>query len=532
MSLHMKWYALITIAAVAVLIAGCGKGQPKPAGNVLRYAIINLPTEFDPALVQDGDTIDLIQNIFEGLTTWGEDNRVKPNLATSWDLTNGGRTYVFHLKKGVKFHNGREMTADDVAFSINRSVRPELASQTTDNYLNDIVGYQDAHSGKAQEMSGIKVIDKYTISITIDKPRPYFLGKLTYPTSFVVAKEALTPGKKMTSTAQMVGTGPFIAESYVDGQKFSLRAFKDYHEGAPLIDGIERPVMLDAISRFNAYKRGELDFLPIQRQDIKAATEDPTLKSQITFFPRPSIYYVGLNQAMIPAFKDRRVRQAFAMAVDRDPIVNDVLNGQNPRADSFLPPGVLGYREKANFIPFNKSKAQQLLAEAGYPGGKGFPPIKISFREGQTDVQVVADSVAQQLHQNLGISVGQEPMEWGAYLNRNDKKQNPFFHMRWAADYLDPQNFISLFFTTKGNENKISYSNPKVDELCAKADADENEAERLQLYAQAEDIVLQDAPIFPIYFQRDAELISPRVHGLRNSLFGHLPHYKVSLKNP
>jgi len=121
-------------------------------------------------------------------------------------------------------------------------------------------------------------------------------------------------------------------------------------------------------------------------------------------------------------------------------------------------------------------------------------------------------------------------MEWGSYLARNDKKELPFFHMRWAADYLDPQDFISLFFTTSGNENKIYYSNPEVDALCAKADSDLNQDERLQLYAKAEDIVLQDAPVIPIYFQVDAELINPRVHGLRNSIFGHLPHYTVSLE--
>ncbi|HVT13827.1 MAG TPA: ABC transporter substrate-binding protein [Fimbriimonadaceae bacterium] len=533
----MKWYGFLAIATLAVTLVGCGKTNSPSGGgtaqksNILTYALINRPTEFDPAMVQDGDTIDLIQNIFEGLTTWSEDNQVVPNLAKSWDVTDGGRTYVFHLKQGVKFHNGREMTADDVAFSINRAVSPALASQTVDDYLDDIVGYKDAHTGKTPTLAGIKVIDKYTISITIDKPRPYFLGKLTYPASFVVAKEALTPGKKMTSTAEMIGTGPFMAAQYVDGQVFHLKAFKEYHEGAPKIDGIDRPIMTDAVSRFNAFKRGELDYLPIQRQDIKAVKDDPKLDSQLKLFQRPSIYYVGLNSGEVQAFKDKRVRQAFAMAIDRDLIVNDVLGGQNVRADSFLPPGVFAYREKAAVYPFDVKQAQQLMAQAGYPGGKGFPELKIAFRGEQTDVQLVAESVASQLHNNLGISVGQDPMEWGAYLDRNNRKKNAFFHMRWAADYLDPQDFISLFFTSTGNENKIFYNNPKVDELCAKADSDLNPDERKQLYAQAEDIVLQDAPIIPIYFQRDAELISPRVKGLRNSLFGHLPHITVSLDN-
>lgn len=516
-----------------LLVVGCGGpkfgANAEQRGNRLRYALINRPTEFDPAMVQDGDTIDLIQNIFEGLTAWGENNEPVPNLAEKWEVENGGRTYVFHLRHGVKFHNGREMVADDVAFSINRAASKALNSQTTDNYLNDIVGYKDVHAGLADAMSGIRVIDPYTISITIDKARPYFLGKLTYPTSFVVAKEAVTPGKKMNDISQMVGTGPFKAVAYQDGQFFTLDAFKDYHGGAPKIDGIDRPIMVDSQTRFSAYKRGELDFLPIQRQDVKAVQDDPKLKDQLVYFPRPSIYYVGMNMGVVPQFKDKRVRQAIAMAINRDRICDEVLSGQNVRADGILPPGVPGHRDHAAVYPYDVAKAKQLLAAAGYPGGRGFPPLKIAFRGEQTDVQLVSEAVAQELRQNLGITVNQEPMEWGAYLQRNDAKKNPFFHMRWAADYLDPQNFISLFFTTTGNENKISYSNPKVDALCEKADADLKPEERLKLYAEAEDLVLQDAPWVPIYFQRDAELISPRVKGLRNSLFGHLPHTTVSL---
>jgi oligopeptide transport system substrate-binding protein len=288
--------------------------------------------------------------------------------------------------------------------------------------------------------------------------------------------------------------------------------------------------MEDSEARYSAYKRGELDILALQRQNVADAKSDPKLGKELNFFPRPSIYYVGMNLGMVPQFKDKRVRQAFAMAIDRDQIVNEVLGGQNTRADSILPPGVLCHRDKAAIYPFDVQRAQQLLAEAGYPGGKGFPALKINHRSGQTDVALVADNVAQQLHTNLGIAVSPSMIEWTAYLQIYNSKKNPFFHMRWAADYLDPQDFISLFFMSDGAENKIGYNNPQVDALCKQADADMNGDERKQLYAKAEDIVLQDAPWVPIYFQRDAELISPRVKGLRNSVFGHLPHTKVSLK--
>lgn len=523
------------LVAALLMVAGCGKGNFSSSsgaskGNVLRYAIKTIPTDLDPALVQDGDTIDLLQNVFEGLTAWSEDNKPVPNLAEKWDLSTDGRTYTFHLKKGVKFTNGREMTSDDVAYSLNRAANRELGSQTVENYLNDIVGFRDVWDGKAKEMSGIKVLDPATISITIDKARPYFLGKLTYPTGYVVAKEAVGD-KKITDIKQMIGTGPFIPTEYQDGIMFKMKANKDYHNGAPLIDGIERPIMKDNQTKFLAYKRGELDILALERQDVPAVKKDADLEKQLKFYQRPSIYYVAMNPKMIPQFADKRVRQAIAMAIDKDKVVNDILGGQNVRADTVIPPGVPGHREHGAGYPYDVAKAKQLLAEAGFPGGKGFPDIKIAFRDGQADVQLVAENIAGQLHENLGLNIGQEQMEWGAYLARNNQKKNPFFHMRWAADYLDPQNFISLLLSTKGNENKIYYSNPQVDALCEQADSFVGpEEERMKLYAQAEDLVLQDAPWVPIYFQKDAELISPRISaGLRDSLFGHLPHYKLQL---
>ena len=159
------------------------------------------------------------------------------------------------------------------------------------------------------------------------------------------------------------------------------------------------------------------------------------------------------------------------------------------------------------------------------------PPLVIYHRDGQTDVKLVAEAVATQLRQNLGVDCKTQMLPWGAYLDKHNKKQLEFFHMRWSADYLDPQNFLSLLLSTTGVENKINYSNPAFDALCAKGDTMVGkDDERLKLYAQAEDMVLQDAPFIPIYIEKDAELISPRIKGLRESVFGHLPHTTVSLE--
>lgn len=529
----MKWAPVLALIAVA-FAAGCSSGgfskkTSEGKSNVFRYPIPEL-TKLDPAMVQDGDTIDVLQNVFEGLVTWDTDSKVAPNLAESWTISPDGRVYTFKLRKDVKFHNGRQVTADDFKYSLERVADPKLASPTVATYLYDIVGLREKAEGHATDIKGVRVVDPGTLEITIDKPRPYFLGRLTYPASFVVCKEAVGTGE-ITDIKQMVGTGPFKAESFVPNQRINLVAFKEYRLGSPKIDRIERPIVKDALTRLNMFKSGEVDLTRVERQDLAGIQADPKLKDKVKFFDRPSLYYVGMNVGTYAPFKDVRVRRAFAMAINSDDIVNVTLGGVNKVAHSILPPGVLGYRDTAKFIPYNPTEAKKLLAEAGFPNGQGLPPLVLTHRDGQPDVKTVAERIVLQLEQNLGVKSTTQMIPWTTYLDKHDKKELDFFHMRWAADYLDPENFLSTLLASYGNENKINYKNPQFDALCSQADTMVgNEAQRLALYAQAEDLVLQDAPFVPIYFQREAELISPRVKDMRESLFGHLAHTTTRLE--
>lgn len=531
----MRWATILCLAMSVGFVAGCGKGdfsqrQTKATSDSFRYPIFGDPTTLDPAMVQDGDTIDLLQQVFEGLTAWGTDNKPVPNLAEKWDISPNGTLYTFHLKHGVKFHNGDEVKADDVKYSFDRACDKALGSPVASNYMNDIVGAVDAIAGKAKGVAGVKVVDPYTVTIQIDKPRPYFLGKLTYPCAFVVSKKVALMGKEIRDIKSMVGTGPFKVTAYSPQQSLTLERFSDYHGGTPKVAKIERPIIKDAATRLNKFKNGEIDLCPLARQDVVGIQNDPALKDQLKFFDRPSLYYLGLNQGAYAPFKDKRVRQAFAMAVDRERIVSDNLGNVNKLANSILPPGVVGFRDSAKALAYNPTKAKELLAQAGFPGGKGLPPLTIYFRDGQPDVRIVAEAVTAQIKQNLGIDVSTRMLEWKTYLDKNTNNKLEFFHMRWAADYLDPQNFLSLLLASYGSENHVGYNNPAYDQLCSTADTTLDEAKRLELYAKAEDIVLDDSPFIPVYFQRDAELISPRVQGLRESAFGHLPHTTVEIR--
>jgi ABC-type transport system substrate-binding protein len=516
---------------------GCGKGNfsdrtatANAKAGVLRYPIPGVPTTLDPGKVQDGDTIDIVQQVFEGLVGWSEKNEVEGKLAEKWDVVDGGKSYVFHLRKGAKFSSGREVTAEDFKRCIERNCDPMLHSETAKTYLSDIVGVLDVVNRKATSVRGIEVVDPQTLKITIDKPRPYFLGKLTYPCAFVFDIQKLKdPGKEMRTMDEMVGSGGFKFEKVAVEQEVDMVANADYWGGKPLLSRIERPYVGDSSTRLNMYKNGDIDMLQLERADIEGLKADPKFANDIKYFDRPAVWYIGLNCNIIPALKNPKVRLALAMAIDKDAIVRDTLGGVNKKADCIVPPGVFGHRDAVKAVPYDPEGAKKLLAEAGYPDGKGFPKLEMSHRNNRPDMRLVAEAVGAQWNKNLGIKTTLRPLEWGAYLELNNKKELPVFHMRWGADYLDAENFLSTLLASYGNENKVNYSNPKYDDLCRRADTSQDPEERKRLYAEAEDLVLSEAPHIPIYFQRDAELIRPTVKGMRESLFGHLPHVTTSV---
>jgi ABC-type oligopeptide transport system substrate-binding subunit len=216
------------------------------------------------------------------------------------------------------------------------------------------------------------------------------------------------------------------------------------------------------------------------------------------------------------------------MAIDRDRICNVLLDGM-PVAHGLTAPGVLGFRADYQGLPFDPLGARKELEAAGYPGGRGLPPLQFVYRTQAPDAQHVSEGVAASLRQNLGITVQLSTMDWGAFLDGANRGKFDMYFLSWYADYLDPQNFLSLLFMSDSPLNRDGYSNPQFDKLCQAGDTTVDEAARIRDYQQAEDALIQDAGRIPLYYQRDANLVSPRVHGLRENLFGSLPDSKVWL---
>jgi oligopeptide transport system substrate-binding protein len=521
--------ALLLLLACALIMAGCGRKGA--GGSVLRYALQNAPTTLDPARVEDGDTIDLLMQIFEGLVQWNEKNEIVPNIAEKWEVSPDGRVYTFHLRDNVYFHAPfkRKVTAADFVYSITRALRPETKSGTAKTYLFDIVGAADMFNKKANTVSGLKAPDDRTLQITLDKNRLYFLGKLTYPTAYVVCKEAIEKNGNQFDEKTMIGTGPFKLASYQAGYEVKLAANPDYHGGRPVLDGIVRPVLPDSTTRQTTYESGGTDITDVQPAELDRIKADPALSRELKRFPRPVIWYLALNQQAFEPFKKKEVRQAFAMAINKDALIRLAQKDAAHKANGILPPGVPGYDPDFPGLPYNPEKARQLLAAAGYPGGRNFPKLTISFRQGYKYIEDGVLAIRNDLKQNLGVETDVRQVEWSRFLTERGNGTMPCYHLRWMADYLDPQDFLSVMLRTGAQENTLGYSNPEFDRLCDRADTEPDPQKRLALYRQAERIAVDDAPWVVLYFQDVLELHKPYVRGIRDSLMGHLPHVTTTV---
>jgi ABC-type transport system substrate-binding protein len=479
-------------------------------------------------MVQDVDTSDLHLHLYEGLVGYDQENRIVGLVADRWEVSEDGTTYTFLIRDDAKFHNGRAVTAEDVRWTLERNLSPKFNSPTAINYLSDIVGAADYNNGKAPAIEGIEVVDERTVKIRIDQARPYFLGKLTYACAYILPKEEAGDAR-ITDWHNAVGTGPYRLADYRTDQSVTLTAFADYHGGAPKLDRIERPIVQDAATRLNLYRSGELDMLTIQRQELPAVTQDAELSQDLQYQPRPAIFYIGLSQRAYPPFRDRRIREALALSVDRKRIV-DVLLGGMPEAKGLIPHHVIGYRENATGIPYDPARAKALLAEAGHPGGKGLPPLRLVYKSQTPDSQAIAESVATTLRQGTGWTIRPTALEWSAMLDARNKSKLESYVLSWYADYLDPENFLSFLLRSDAPQNRDGYANAEFDRLTKQADVEPDEDRRMALYQEAEDVLLNDFARIPIYYPRDAILVKPKVKGLRQNLFGSLPHTEVSVQ--
>lgn len=530
---------LLSVALVSsVLVTSACKSRPPVQGTVFSAAFESDIPALDSIQVGDTTSHDVSLNIYNALVTYRPEVKNKgeklidivPDLAEKWDISEDGRTYTFHLRKGVKFHNGREFIADDVKYSFERLANPINASKglwTTEaipleglKKFNDELkaGKTDAH------IEGIKVVDKYTVSITLEKMIPFALHVLAMPYYFIVPKEEVERLKAEFNT-HPVGTGPYMFKEWKRGKSLSLVKNPNYFEkGLPYIDNIEYQIITNENVRYGRFINKQLDFIDnssIPSSKFEALLNDgdfsklgafkirsmPEIEdlSQSLIMKKPilSTEYLGMNVTKEP-FTDKKVRKAINYAIDKQKIVDKVYAGKRTIARGVLPPGFPGFNEENKVpYPYDPDKARALLSEAGWldTDGDGFldkdgKKLVLNLNYNQREQIALLCSSVQSDLRYIGIDVELSSLQWAPYIQKVKQGDANFFRFGWSADYPDPDNFIWTLFSTKniGSDNATHYSNSVVDNMLEEARTIKDWKKREKLYQEAEKIIIDEAP--------------------------------------
>ncbi len=486
---------------------------PLPGGVFTR--LWSDPPTLDPHLTSDTTSAGIVVEVFSGLVALNTDLQLVPDIAESWSIDNGV-VYTFKIRPEVRFHNGKPVTASDFKWSIERAAAPKTASPVADTYLNDIVGAMDYIDGDATGISGIKVIDDLTLQITIDAPKAYFLAKLTYPTAYVLDRETVEDGGRNWWVDNPVGTGPFKLHEYRIGERIILARNDDYYREPAQLERIYNN--LAGGQSMAMYENDEIDITGVGLFDLDRVLDpdEPLNKELVVAPPGFSVSYIGFNTSMAP-FDDPKFRQALNHAVDKELIASEVLSELVQPAYSVLPPGFPGFTPEITGLHYNPGLATQLLNESAYGDPATRPRITVTVPGSGGTIGLDLEVIIEMWKQVLGVEVEIQQVEWATYLEDLDRQAfQAFAGLGWSADYPDPQDFLDILFHSESSTNHGAYANPQVDTILEEARIEQDVVRRVELYHQAEELIINDAAWVPLWFTGDRYvLIKPHVQGYR-----------------
>jgi len=482
------------------------------------------PYTLDPAVSGDVNSSSYIIQIFNGLVRLDDNLEPAPDIASSWDISQDKLTYTFHLRHDVVFQDGKKLTAADVKYSWERACNPDTRSAVAMTYLGDIVGVSDVVSGKADQISGVIIVDDYTLKVTIKSPVSYFLARLTYPTAMVVDKKNVTSSQWWRNPN---GTGPFKLKEWQDNSLLVLERNNRYFGEKSGVETVEFQML--AGLPMNLYETGAIDVTSISSDYIDRVM-DPAgpFKTQLVVSPQLSFDWVGFNTNEAP-FDDINVRKAFTMAVDKDKIISLILRDLVDRADGILPPGIPGYNKNLKGIGYDPVAAKAALKASKYGDAAHLPSITLTTSGYGNSVSPVLEALVVQWRDILGVEVKIRQLDPDYYIYHLTKEKDQMFDMGWVADYPHPQDFLDVLFHTGADNNFAEYSNPAIDAVMDAAALEPDTAKSLGMYQQAEQMLVDDAAVIPLYFGQNYELIQPYVKGYVLNAMGFAWLNKVTL---
>jgi len=508
-----RFLRICAIAIFPLLLVGGGcKERAQTSGvNHFRVNLGTEPPSLDWSLATDHVSFNVIANLMVGLTEFDKELKPAPVIAKSWDILDGGRKIVFHLRDDVQWSDGQKVRAQDFEYSWKRLLNPKTASEYA-YILFDIVNAQEYHEGKITEPRevGVQANDDVTLTVQLRHPASYFLAITTFEVTFPQRQDIVEKFEsRWTEPGNIVTNGPFLLSEWQHEDHIGLRANPNFFRGKPAMERVSMYMVNEKTTALAMYEQGQLDFIDNHSIPI---FEKSKLASKRGFKHVPQLrgYYYGFVTDRKP-FNDPRVRKAFMMAIDRS-VFPRILHGGEQAAPSWIPPGMLAHNPEIG-LPFNPPEARRLLREAGYPDGKGFPPVVLAYNT-EEDHKMVAEAAQGMWERNLGIVVSLDNQEWKVYLSKLQNDPPNLFRLGWGADYPDPDNFMKLFTATSGN-NYTRWKNPRYDQLLDQAAREPDSAKRAKLYDAAQKILCEtDLPIMPLFWTAESTLLNPRFTGL------------------
>ncbi|NOZ05772.1 MAG: peptide ABC transporter substrate-binding protein [Chloroflexi bacterium] len=530
---------------------------PGEKHNTLYGILGTEPPTLDPSLATDTTSVWVDEQLFLGLTAFDANGKVTPELAKSWDVSDDGTVYTFHMRDDAhwyhlnlatnEFEDVGPVTAFDVEYGVKRTINPKTASDYA--YVlgiikgaNDFNGADPAADNFAdmEAAVGVTAVDTYTVQFTLTHPAGYFPAIAGMWIARPLPKDTINEyGDRWTEPGLIVTNGAYGLKEWTHGAHLTMVKNPNWYGWANSkgnIEVIDMPIVQEASTTMSMYEAGEIDFLgdpgwgpPLPDMDrIKA---DATLSKELVIKPRLCTYYYGFINSK-PPFDDPSVRKAFSLAIDRQSLIDNVLKGGQQPAHTFAPKGIFGNQVDnmdiaPDLLDYSKGlpEAQKLLADAGYPEGEGLDVVLMhNTSEGHAQIAQAIQDMWATAFPKANISI--ENQEWKVYLktllpDAPDSEKPNIYRLGWCADYPDENNWVNEVFNSKSDSNYAKYNNPEFDKIVEEAEKEQDPAKRSALYAQAEKLLVDtDAAIAPIYYYTRIQMTKPYLQRVTNPMGG------------
>lgn len=528
----------LAVASAGLILAGCAVEHH--SGEAVAPQILHVgngaePQDLDPHLVTGVPEHRITSTLFEGLVDLDPETlEPVPGVAEKWEVSEDATVYTFHLRKDAKWSNGDALTAQDFAYAWQRILTPTLGSEYA-YMLHCIVNAREFNEGQITDFSlvGVNAIDNHTLEVRLNHPTPYFLSMQIHYTWFPVHRETVERfgtmterGTRWTRAGNLVGNGAFRLERWEPDRVIVVVKNPFYWNKERVRPEAIHFYPIDNISTeellFRAGRLQLTESVPVNKVEAYEKDRPEVLRRD----PYLGTYFYRLNVTR-PPLADVRVRRALAMAVDREDLVRNVVRTARRPASCFTPPDTAGYTCTSR-IEYNVTEARRLLAEAGYPDGSGFPKVEILYNTSENHRQI-AEAIQAMWRENLNIRVSLLNQEWKVYLDSMNRLDYEIARSGWIGDFLDPINFLECFTTNNGN-NRTGFTSSHYDALIAEARRTPNPDQRLAVLQEAERLLLDEAPMIPLYFYTRTYLKAPEVKGLAANPLGYISFKHLRLE--